>query len=671
MTTRAAPGPSDAPSPDRHAPRTPEQARDLAGKLARRLARQEVRVGVAVELLERAHAGAGTAVDQVALTGRRLAALAGVDIPGATPVGAVDAHALHPAVVEAEHIVRLRAAEIARRAQRRRRAPIRIESTVLGLASFVGFLVVGAQAALRAGALPGDALARGQSAQAVLWGRDPHLESVGFIWGPFPTLFEIPLIALRPWWPALTSAGLAAVVVSAAFMAGAVVQLLAWGRDAGAPRWFRIGAALLFVAHPLIWMYGSNGMSEAAAAFFLIVAARQLARWIDTDDLRPLALCGVAVGLAYLVRYEAVAAVLATMTVVGAVGFGRQSRMSPVRRRLQGAAVDLAIVGIPALAAVIGWALASWVTVGEALPQISSKYGNSALVRAASSGTAAVIGDMSAPGRAWFFLRQTGAAAPLVLVLVLAALWLGDRAAVRATAASAVVGGPLAVQLVLAVQGTTFPWFRYVSDAVVLAVMLVLVIGGAAPEGRSRWIRPVALLALVPGIVASTAVVRSGSLGAADDRRFLDGISAAIGDRPTPEAESMTARGARVARDIGRRSDVVAGAVLTDTSSTFAVVAAAPQPADYIIPSDRDFESVLSDPATFGVRYLLLRSPATPGDALIRRYPDLWTTNGAPVARLVQTWGGEGDRAGQFRLYAVDNPASHTRPAPESGFGTS
>jgi hypothetical protein len=108
--------------------------------------------------------------------------------------------------------------------------------------------------------------------------------------------------------------------------------------------------------------------------------------------------------------------------------------------------------------------------------------------------------------------------------------------------------------------------------------------------------------------------------------------------------------------------------VLTDTSSTFAVVVAARRPELYIIPSDRDFEAVVSDPATFGVRYLLLHSPATPGDALVRQFPTLWGQAGAPIAQLVRTWGDEADRAGEYRLYAIDDPAPRTRATPEDGF---
>ncbi len=650
-------------------PRSPQDAREVAGRLARRLAREEVRVSVAIDLLARVEAESDALVTGVADAGRRLASAGGVDVPTRRPGEPVDPGALHPAVLEAEQIVRLRAAELEGRRRRRRRVPIPVEGASVFTVSFLAFAAIGAIVSTRTGALPGDTLSRVQSALAVVAGRDPHPESIGFIWGPFPTAFEVPLTALRSWWPSLTTDALAGVVVSAAFMAGTLALAVSWGRDSGAPRWFRLSVVALAAAHPLVWMYGANGMSEACGTFFVVLAACQLARWLEHDDVRPLMGAGIALGLAYLARYEVLVAILAAAAVVAVVSSQRQPRDWTWRRRLRGTSVDVTVLALPAMAAVVGWALISWVIIGQPFAQFSSEYGNSALVRASASGTASIIGDLSAPGRAWFFLRQVAVAAPVVLVLVLAVLWLGDRAAKRGLAAVTVVGTPVLLQLLLATQGGTFPWFRYVFGAVVLTLLLVLVIGGSAAAGRP-WLRPLALVALVPGIVLSYGVVRSGDLGAADDAVLVRGVRSVVSGDTVPERTSLTALAKRVANDIDRRPGVVPGAVLTDTSSTFAVVAAAPRPETYLIPSDRDFEAVVADPATFGVRYLLLRSPATPGDALVREHPRIWQRDGAPIAHLVQTWGSGDDRAGEYRLYAVDGPTSSPRAHPEEGFGT-
>lgn len=646
-----------------------EAACGRARLLARSLARQEVRVSVALELMEGREREVDELCADIAGHARRLASAAGVPVPCHTLDDIVEDER-HPAVVEAEQIVRVRAQELARRARRRRTIGVRAERRIVGLVAFAGFAAVGLVAAIGAGILPGDAVSRVAAAQSVLHGRDPHLEAVGFVWGPFPTLLETPLTAFRSWWPALTSSAVAAVLVSAAFMAGVLTQLVAWGRECGSPRWCRLSVVSLTAAAPLIWMYGANGMSEACWLFFLVLACRQLARWMSSDDVGALALCGGALGLAYLTRYESAAAILATLAVVAVVSWGRsRDDAATGSGRMGSTLVDVTVVAFPAVAAVVGWALTSWIIVGEPFAQFTSQYGNAALVAAAGDSVSGIVGDLTAAGRAWFSLRQVFVAAPLLVPLLLLALWVGDRAASRAVAAVAVLGSPVALQLMFSLRGDTFPWFRYVTSAVVLSSALALVASGswAWVEAR-RWVRPVAVLALVPGVVLSFSVVRSGALGADGDRQFVDGATAALhGGRP-PEGASLMRRAQRVARDIDRRDRVAPGAVLTDTSSTFAVVAAAPRPEVYVVPPDRDFEAVVADPATFGIRFVLLRGPAAPGDAVLAAHPTIWKENGAPIGQLVQTWGEVSDPAGQFRLYRVDDAARRTRPTPDEGF---
>ena len=65
---------------------------------------------------------------------------------------------------------------------------------------------------------------------------------------------------------------------------------------------------VLFAAHPLIVLYGANGMSEASFLFFLTFAARQIARWVQTQGVSELVWAGGGLALAYMTRYEAVAA---------------------------------------------------------------------------------------------------------------------------------------------------------------------------------------------------------------------------------------------------------------------------------------------------------------------------------------------------------------------------
>ena len=68
----------------------------------------------------------------------------------------------------------------------------------------------------------------------------------------------------------------------------------------------------------MIVFYGSNGMSEAPFIFFLAWAVRRLIMWMVDDDVHHLvAAGGIAMGLAYLTRYDAVVCIAAAGSVVG------------------------------------------------------------------------------------------------------------------------------------------------------------------------------------------------------------------------------------------------------------------------------------------------------------------------------------------------------------------
>src|SRR5205814_3031651 len=117
-------------------------------------------------------------------------------------------------------------------------------------------------------------------------------------------------------------------IVSALFMAGAVYQVYATLRDFGVGRLPRVMLASLFALHPMILYYAVNGMSEAMLLFFLLVATRQLAAWLKDSHPPQLAYAGLALGGAYLSRYEAIAPAAAAIVVVFAASFiksrGRQ-----------------------------------------------------------------------------------------------------------------------------------------------------------------------------------------------------------------------------------------------------------------------------------------------------------------------------------------------------------
>ena len=180
MSDSSDPGYPAAPSSTLEVrPRTPADARAHAALLARRLADHEVRLSVMVDLLERTEADALAHLDQVTDLTSRLARAGGVETVFDRPDDPAETDdALHPAVVEAEEILREQRRRLGRGPGRRTRDGL-IERRVALVLSFVGFVVLGYFSAVVGGMIPGDALSRVGSGQSVLFSRDPHLEAIG------------------------------------------------------------------------------------------------------------------------------------------------------------------------------------------------------------------------------------------------------------------------------------------------------------------------------------------------------------------------------------------------------------------------------------------------------------------------------------------------------------
>jgi len=245
-------------------------------------------------------------------------------------------------------------------------------------AAITVYLAVGYWLQVQHGFIMGDALSRVFAAQSVLFSRDPHLAAIGFIFTPLTAMVQLPAILVSPLWAAMTERAFSGTIMSSIFMAGSVIQIFGVGADRGLPRWYSLTIAILFAVNPMIVFYGSNGMSEAPFIFFLAWAVRRLIMWMTDDDVHHLvAAGGIAMGLAYLTRYDAVACIAATGLLVGLTTYLR-ARPPP---RLRRALLDLLLVSGPGFVAFVGWAAASWLITGQAFAQFSSQYGNAAILQ--------------------------------------------------------------------------------------------------------------------------------------------------------------------------------------------------------------------------------------------------------------------------------------------------
>jgi 4-amino-4-deoxy-L-arabinose transferase-like glycosyltransferase len=552
------------------------------------------------------------------------------------------------------------------------RSDRRLKFTVFFVFLFV-YLAVGYWLQVHHGFIMGDTLSRVAATQSVLFSRDPHLAALGFIFTPVAAMVQIPAIALSTLWSDIAARAFSGTIMSATFMAGGAVQILSMGTDRGLPRAYSLTITVLFALNPMIVFYGSNGMSEAPFIFFMSWAVRRLIMWMIDDDVHHLVTAGgIAMGLAYLTRYDAAACIGAAGILVGVTTYVRATPRPRVRRAI----LDLLIVSGPGALAFLGWAAAGWLITGEAFAQFTSQYGNTAILEQSGQ---------TAPNFAHgvqFALVCIMLLAPTMLPLMLWVLmqrWGRPNWQVLLVPV-ALFGAVLAFQTYSYSAGSTFPFLRFFIIAIPMTACLAML---AVPDGvlatptrRGRYAPqvvspaaetpkrlPVVRYAAVAAIVAIGIPVTVVGMAQPDYAPQEYGLGAVL----KPDPYNVTERKAtehRIARTFGTERKIAEylqalnlpdSSVITDTVYGFGILAASPRPRVFVIPSDPDFTELLNDPSANGIRYLLAVPPIGRGtsDALNLRYPTLYNT-GADVATLELEIPNDGDGQPDWRLYRVN-----------------
>ncbi|MGV0782161.1 ArnT family glycosyltransferase [Mycolicibacterium sp. XJ775] len=550
------------------------------------------------------------------------------------------------------------------------RSDFRLKLTIFFAMLFV-YLAVGHWLQVQQGFIMGDTLSRVVATQSVLFSRDPHLAALGFIFTPVAAMVQIPAVALGAVWPDIAGKAFAGTIMSATFMAGAAVQMLSMGTDRGLPRAYSVTLTLLFALNPMIVFYGSNGMSEAPFIFFMTWAVRRLILWMVDDDVHHLvAAGGIAMGLAYLTRYDAAACVAAAGFLVGITTYLRAKPPPRLRRAI----LDMLIVAGPGFLAFLGWAAAGWLITGEAFAQFTSQYGNTAILEQSGQTAPNLFDGMIFAAMCIMLLAPT--MLPLALWAVMQR-W-GRPNWQMLIVPLALFGAVLAFQSYSYASGSTFPFLRFFIIAIPLCVTMAML---GVPDGvfrtptRQGRYAPVQTAEPVPRprsaapYIAVAATVAVGipvtMLGMAEPKFAPQeyGLGAVL----NPDPYNVTDRKAiehQIARTFGTERkiaqylenlDLPDSSVITDTVYGFGILAASSRPRVFVIPSDPDFTELLNDPTANGVKYLLA-VPATgrgTSDALNVRYPTLYDT-GAEVATLELEIPNDGDGQPDWRLYRVN-----------------
>lgn len=477
---------------------------------------------------------------------------------------------------------------------------------------------------------------------ATLWdGYDRTLIAFGYDRPPLLSALATPFAAF----PALREHGLAGAMGSAVAAGAGVLAAAGVTRRAGMHR----AAAIIFIAafalNPLLLFSAATGQPEALLAALLLVSLGQFAAWLHRESIAAIIGSGVALGLAFWVRYDVILLAPVMAWLLHWTGKHRQRADESESASSQAFAFLTPIVFLVGLWTLLDWFPAGdpgrYLTVARDLAALGSD--SQPLLDRMASLKGNPLGAIS-----WTY-GWSAAIGPLSVFAAAALLAAGvkgrDRASVALgvacfalplPAAMSVVGGgqPLAAHLILAVV----PVF------VAAAFREQRMTDGVVPEAEAaphRRTQTATALLLLLGSLLSAAVIPFFPAG---ERPGADAIDAVTQGAPRAASEDVAAVAAWI------REHAQPGDVLADSNRHAEVMLATGRPRLFRTDADRGEEATLFDPSGLA-GYILVRRPLeSAGEGRMERSTPALFAEGRPSLSLAF-------EAGDYRLYRVEGAA--------------
>ena len=521
------------------------------------------------------------------------------------------------------------------------------EGWALGLAAFVVYLLLSVYFVFDLHYYAGDAVSRVANAYYVLFSQNPHLGAIGFIWNPLPSLLELPVVALHPWFPAVVTRGMAGGLVSAALGGAAVYSFHRILEGFGVPNPWRMALTLFFAFNPFIALYGANGMTDLMWVACILGTYSGVFDYLQTGSLRRLVSGGFWLAAGLGMRYEAVPFGL---FVIIALVLGQWGRTSAAHWK--GSAL---LLGGPIVFAGGVWMYFNWLIMKNPLYFLNSNYGNLAqtatgayMTHASAMAEHSVIGSL-------FYVTYFGLLFwPIFLgFLVTLRYCFGQRRDARAIVLIAGTVGGVAMELALVYMGHLGQWDRYfisyIPDGILMVAFSVtkLVGNSKAKNMKSRMLWLLASVIVLAGDVGTVMAVQNPVLGQPNGQ-IID--MAWRGESMRNTGNNPFTNGLPLIRFVDAHPHMT---ILADTFIDWPVVVRAQHLNQFIITSDYDFSSILHNPRG-RVTAILVPKPYEVAalDAVNRAWPGLWAGH-VPWTRLIKSFPGGPD----YRLYAVTSSA--------------
>jgi Dolichyl-phosphate-mannose-protein mannosyltransferase len=419
-----------------------------------------------------------------------------------------------------------------------------------------------------------DGASRTITAQILVMSRDPHLGAMGFYWPPLPMFVRVPFVLLLAPFHKTLYAGSA----SSALLSALVIPVLA-----AIARNLRLSTTQtavllgLYAFNPVVVFYAANGMSEATFSLCLALSYLGYLRFSNSGETKDLRLLGLGLALGMMSRIEFVPI---TVAFIIACGF-----LIP-RHRWKRA---LFLVALPPVYVFILWSWSASLLINDAFYW----YHVGKTVGTTPTEHPWLPKDLTIVNIVGFVMKTSVTYAPVLVVLaaLVAVRGLARKTWVGMVGVALVIPAFVAMQLVVR---STNAAQRYFSTMVIIGCVTSMWALSAVRHLQPRGRAIVGTLVMVSFLGGAIAVVPVNNDRWQSSLQFESAFFAPlVGRQPYPFPDYL----AGVEELVKYLDDNLAPGdrVAMDSQGGLALLYTH-HPGQFIVPEDRDFESIMSDP---------------------------------------------------------------------------
>ena len=513
--------------------------------------------------------------------------------------------------------------------------PSRRITNVLILAFFALYGLTGAYIAYVLDIYHNDTVARAALGFFTVFGREPHLSALGFVWQPLPSLLQIPLFFLfRPFGdvilPGILLSSLAgALSVNLIYRTGV---LCAKGVKTKLP----ILIAILFGLNPMILLYAAIGSSEMLFIVSILAATYYLVKWYFQPTQVSILLASIFMALSFWSRYEAVPAFIGTISLI-------IFNMLLLRRDLRKTESSLMQYALPFVYSVLFWILANWMIMKDPFYFMNSSYSNASLTGELRNNPSLMEYSFGSfwnsvlyAGKRIAFLAPVIAIVPVLLLPSIHKIRLKINEVALFLFLTIPYGFIIFFHIHQIYKGQSYGWMRFFIYSILAGSLIAIYV---ATRKKKIVYKYVTMVLLVLGLFTTGYAMTTIQYGK-EEHSFIR--KAFVKEDPAVYSKSFASRTFADQKAVAKYLDGKEGKVLIDTDDGFAVPLFSSDPKRYIIRSDTDFESVVrAYPSK--VSWVIVPEPkdgVKDRNKIYSYYPEIWEGKAPSVVleKQIEGW---------------------------------